>query len=68
MKNITLQISEKELLEVVSAYKTLQNFLEKIVSPNEIYKSEFLEGLRQSQMEVHNKEFSEVKSFADFVQ
>jgi len=68
MKNITLQISEKELLEVVSAYKTLQNFLEKIVSPNEIYESEFLEGLQQSQAEVHNKKFSEVKSFADFVQ
>ena len=68
MRNITLQISEKELAEVVSAYKTLQNFLEKVVSPNEIYESEFLEGLQQSQAEVQNKEFSEVKSFADFVQ
>lgn len=68
MKNITLQISEEELSEVISAYKTLQAFLEKVVSPNEIYESEFLEGLHQSQTEVQNKEFSEVKSFADFVQ
>ena len=68
MRNITLQISEKELLEVVAAYKTLENFLEKVVSPNELYKSEFLEGLRQSRAEIENKEFSEVKSFADFVQ
>lgn len=68
MNNITLQISEEELLEVVSAYKTLQNFLEKIVSPNEIYKSEFLDGLQKAQTEIENKEFSEVKSFADFIQ
>ncbi|HEY0657185.1 MAG TPA: hypothetical protein VGD05_01865 [Pyrinomonadaceae bacterium] len=68
MKSITLQISEEELLEVISAYQTLQNFLEKIVSPNEIYQSEFLDGLRQAQAEVQNKEFVEVKSFADFVQ
>ncbi len=63
-----LQISEEELLEVVAAYKTLENFLEKVVSPNELYKSEFLEGLQQSQTEIENKKFSEVKSFADFVQ
>ena len=68
MKNITLQISEEELSEVISAYKTLQAFIEKVVSPNEIYESEFLKGLQQSQAEVQNKEFSEVKSFADFIQ
>jgi hypothetical protein len=68
MKNITLQISEKELLEVVAAYRTLQNFLEKIVSPNEIYQSEFLDGLRQAQADVQNEDFVEVKNFADFVQ
>ena len=67
MKNITLQISEEELSEVISAYKTLQALIEKVVSPNEIYESEFLEGLHQSQTEVANKDFTEVKSFADFV-
>ena len=68
MRNITLQISEEEFSEVILAYKTLQAFLEKVVSPNEIYESEFLEGLHQSQTEVANKDFTEVKSFADFVQ
>lgn len=68
MKNITLEISEQELSEVFSAYKTLQNFLEKILSPNEIYQSEFLDGLLEAQADVKNEEFSEVKSFADFVQ
>lgn len=68
MKNITLEISEEELREVTKAYKTLQNFLEKIVSPNEIYTDEFLEGLQQAQAEVEDRNFVEVKSFADFVQ
>ncbi len=67
MRNITLQMSEEEFSEVISAYKTLQSFIEKVVSPNEIYESEFLEGLQQSQTEVVKKEFTEVKTFADFI-
>ncbi|MGI8787596.1 MAG: hypothetical protein ACR2HG_07550 [Pyrinomonadaceae bacterium] len=68
MKNITLQISEEELREVTQPYKTLQNFLDKIVSPNEFYTDEFLEGLREAQAEVKDENFVEVKTFADFVQ
>lgn len=68
MKSITLQISEEELSEVTRAYKTLQSFLEKIISPNEIYTDEFLKGLQESQTELENKEFTEVKDFADFIQ
>jgi hypothetical protein len=68
MKNITLQISEEELREVTQAYKTLQNFLEKIISPNELYADEFLEGLQEAQDEVNDKNFVEVKNFADFIQ
>jgi ABC-type branched-subunit amino acid transport system substrate-binding protein len=68
MKNITLQISEEELREVTQAYKTLQNFLEKIISPNELYTDEFLDGLQQAQDEVNDKNFVEVKDFADFIQ
>lgn len=68
MRNITLQISEEEFSEVISAYKTLQAFLEKVVSPNEIYERDFLEGLQQSQTEIEKKEYNEVKSFADFIQ
>lgn len=68
MKNITLEISEEELHEVAKAYRTLQNFLEKIVSPNELYTDEFLEGLQEAQTEVKDENFVEVKSFADFIQ
>jgi hypothetical protein len=68
MKNITLEVSDEELREVTKAYKTLQNFLEKIISPNELYTDEFLEGLYEAQAEVKDKNFVEVKSFADFVQ
>jgi hypothetical protein len=67
MKNITLEISEEELHEVTKAYKTLQRFLEKIISPNEIYADEFLEGLHEARAELKDKNFVEVKSFADFV-
>ncbi|HEX9962233.1 MAG TPA: hypothetical protein VGB00_14970 [Pyrinomonadaceae bacterium] len=68
MKNITLQISEEELREVTRAYKTLQNFLERIISPNELYTDEFLDGLQEAQDEVNDKNFVEVKNFADFIQ
>jgi hypothetical protein len=68
MKSITLEISEEELREVTRAYKTLQNFLDRIVSPNELYTDEFLAGLREAETELENKDFTEVKSFADFIQ
>ena len=67
MKSITLQISEEELSEVTRAYKTLQNFLEKIISPNELYTNEFLKGLQEAQTEMEDQEFTEVKDFADFI-
>ncbi|CAN5624689.1 hypothetical protein BH24ACI2_BH24ACI2_08840 [soil metagenome] len=68
MAEITIQISEEELKGVMQAYQTLQNFLEKITSPNELYQAEFLEGLREAQAEVQKSQTSEVKIFADFVQ
>ena len=67
MSEITIQLSESELKKVVQAYQTLQNFLEKIISPNELYTNEFLEGLREAKADVENENFSEVKSFADFI-
>ena len=67
MSEITIQMSESELKKVVQAYQTLQNFLEKIISPNELYTDEFLEGLREAKADVENENFSEVKSFADFI-
>jgi hypothetical protein len=68
MSEITIKISETELQNVVQAYKTLQHFLDKIVSPNDIYTEEFLSGLQESKDDVQAKNFTEVKSFADFIQ
>jgi hypothetical protein len=68
MSEITINISETELQNVVRAYKTLQHFLDKIVSPNEIYTDEFLSGFDESEKDVQTKNFTEVKSFADFIQ
>lgn len=68
MKSITLEISEDELREVTKAYQTLQTFLGRIVSPNELYNAEFLEGLQEARTELKDKDFTEVTSFADFVQ
>ena len=68
MQTITLDISDEELLEVTRAYKILQNFLDKIVSPNELYSADFLTGLEEARSQVQNKEYSEVKDLADFIQ
>jgi hypothetical protein len=68
MSEITIKISETELQNVVQAYKTLQHFLDKIVSPNDIYTDEFMSGLQESKDDVQAKNFTEVKSFADFIQ
>lgn len=68
MKNINVQISEEEFQEVTHAYQILQNFLEKIISPNELYTDEFVSGLNEARAELENKEFVKVKDFADFTQ
>ena len=52
MAEITIQISEEELKTVVRANQTLRNFLEKITSPNELYRTEFFEDLCEAQAEV----------------
>jgi len=62
MAEITVQISEEELRSVLEAYQTLRDFLEKITSPNELYRTEFLEGLREAQTEVQTGQTSEVEN------
>jgi hypothetical protein len=68
MGNITIQISEKEFKGVLEAYRTLQIFLEKIASPNELYQADFLEGIKEAQDEVKSGRFEEVGGFEEFVQ
>ena len=68
MGNITIQISEKEFKGVMEAYQTLQSFLGKIVSPNELYQAGFLKGIKEARDEVNSGQFEEVNSFEEFVQ
>lgn len=68
MNTRTLEISDEELLEVTRAYQVLQRFLDRIISPNELYTAEFLSGLAEADSQLLNKEYSEVKDFADFIQ
>jgi hypothetical protein len=68
MQTIKLDISDDELLEVSHAYRVLQRFFDKIISPNELYRTEFLEGLNDARTQVQNKEYSEVNDLADLIQ
>jgi hypothetical protein len=52
MKSHTIQLSTTELTDILQAYNTLKTFLEKLISPNEIYRDNFLKGLQAAQSEV----------------
>jgi hypothetical protein len=67
MPDVTIQLSEKELSEIITAYQSIQAFLGKIISPNELYQDEFLSGLTEAQNEVKSGDFTEVKTFNDFI-
>ncbi len=67
MKNITIELSPQEFTELLQAYQTLQMFLDKVMSPNELYRENFLSGLRSAQLEVEIGQFEEVHSFDDFL-
>jgi len=68
MNTRTLEITDEELVEVTRAYQVLQRFLDRFVSPNELYTEEFLSGLAEADSQILGKKYSEVKDFADFIQ
>ena len=59
-------VSDERLAKLIDAYKTIQEFLGSVLSPNEIYTEEFLAGLRESDVDVANNRMSEVRTFDDF--
>ena len=59
-------VSDEQLAKLIDAYKTIQEFLGSVLSPNEIYTEEFLAGLRESDDDLANKRMNEVRSFDDF--
>ena len=59
-------VSDEQLAKLIDAYKTLQDFLGSVLSPNEIYTEEFLAGLRESDDDVAHKRMNDVRNFDDF--
>ncbi len=59
-------VSDEQLAKLLEAYKTIQEFLGSVLSPNEIYTEEFLAGLRESQDDLASNRMNEVRSFDDF--
>ncbi len=60
MQNVTIQITEQELSGLLRAYQTLQGFLEKFISPNELYRADFLSGVKEARDDVEAGRMDEV--------
>lgn len=67
MKNIDIKLSEEEFANVYQAYQTLQIFLEKVLSLNEVYNTEFIHGIQESLHEVNSGKTQEVTNFENFI-
>jgi len=68
MQNVTIQITEQELSGLLQAHQTLQAFLERFLSPNELYMSDFLNGLKEAQNDIEAGRLDEVRNFENFAQ
>jgi hypothetical protein len=68
MKTVTIKMTEEDIKSVLQAYQTLQSFLEKFTSKQELYQSEFFDGLEEALADVKSGRFEEVNSFETFVQ
>ena len=66
MTTVTVNLSEEQLAKLVDAYRTIQDFLASVLSPNEIYTDQFLTGLRESDDDIRTNRMNEVRSFDDF--
>jgi len=66
MSTENVVVSDEQLAKLIDAYKTIQEFLGSVLSPNEIYTEEFLAGLRDSDDDVANNRVNEVRTFDDF--
>jgi DNA-binding phage protein len=66
MPPITIQISEEQLSKVMEASKTIQEFLDAALSPNDLYNREFLAGLKEATEEVRSGSVKSIDSFDDF--
>jgi hypothetical protein len=67
MENIAVRFSHQELTEILKAYNTIRLFLEKLISPNELYREKFLKGLHEAHTEVESGQIEEIDSFEKFI-
>lgn len=67
MRNITVNFTEDEIQNFFQAYLMLQHFVEKILPEEEMYKHNFLEGVREAIQDLNTGQTREVRSFDDFV-
>ena len=66
MATVTVNLSDEQLAKLVDAYRTIQDSLASVLSPNEIYTDQFLTGLRESDDDIRANRMNEVRSFDDF--
>jgi len=66
MATVTVNLSDEQLAKLVDAYRTIQDFLASVLSPNEIYTDQFMAGLRESDDDIRGNRMNEVRSFDDF--
>lgn len=67
MKNIIIELSTQEFIELLQAHKKLTEFLEKVAPIDELYSQEFLDDLEIAKNEVKTNQLDEVKNFNDFI-
>ncbi len=68
MSSITIKISKKQLDRVLEAYQTIQEFLGMSISQNELYRKEFLAGLRTAHKEIQSGKIKFIDSFDELHQ
>ncbi len=64
---IEITLSKDKLREIIHAYKTLGDFLESVLSKEQIYKATFLRGLENALQEVETGKTRKVTSFDEFL-
>ncbi|MFH0991968.1 MAG: hypothetical protein V1799_18330 [bacterium] len=67
MATVTVTLSGEQFAKLIEAYKTIQEFLTSAFPPNELYREEFLTGLRESDEDVRENKINIVTSYDDFV-
>ena len=66
-QTVEIQISQKELAEIIRAYNRIGDFLETIVSKEALYKKHFTDGLDGALEEVRQKKTKQVNTFDEFI-